>query len=714
MVIAALVLFSARQADRLAFGREHQVISTVLEQSIRRIAHDQEAATVWDDAVRSVRARKPDMSWLDANLGVWLHTYYGHDEAYVLDDRDRAIYASRGGKRVAPSAYRWSVARAAAPLAKELRRKLARPSRADVGASALTTGAIDLGTAAGHPAIVSVKPITSDSGQMRQVPGREYLHVAVRYLDTGFTRELASGFQLHRAAFAAIAPGESKAAVPLRSRKGRVLGFVVWQPFEPGALMIKRVALIMILSLSLVFVTVVLLLRHLRRSMLRLEASEAQAQHLAFHDPLTGLPNRAYFEDRLAHELAVARSTSSSLALLYIDLDGFKHVNDTLGHPAGDELIRHVAARLAGNIRSTDLVARLGGDEFAVIQCGIDGPAEAEILCMRIIEAIKEPFDVAGAQAHVGASIGISVAPADADDRSELARKADIALYQAKYAGKGRYTFFTEGMDASVQRRGQIETDLRAALAEGEQLEVYYQPLYSAQGHCVTGAEALVRWHHPDLGTISPAIFVPVAEETGLIDQLGEWVLEQACRAAMYWPIGTISVNVSAVQLRKADFADRVFEILAATGLEPNRLEVEITETSFIENAAHCQPNLAALRARGVKIALDDFGTGYSSFTHLSNFDVDRIKIDRSFVSAIGAGQEGSPIIQAIVDLAKASGLKVTAEGVETPEQSAFLSKVGCTSLQGYLLSRPMPIGAVDAMFDAASAATAMSVAQPS
>jgi EAL domain-containing protein (putative c-di-GMP-specific phosphodiesterase class I) len=254
-------------------------------------------------------------------------------------------------------------------------------------------------------------------------------------------------------------------------------------------------------------------------------------------------------------------------------------------------------------------------------------------------------------------------------------------------------------MDASIRRRGEIETSLRAALEAGNQLEVYYQPLYSARTGAVTGAEALVRWHHPQHGMLFPAMFVPIAEETGLIEQLGEWVLGQACRAAVRWPLRTIAVNVSAVQLRNANFADRVIAVLEATGLDPGRLELEITETSFIENAANCQPNLLALRLRGIKVALDDFGTGYSSFTHLQNFTVDRLKIDRSFVDSIGSGEAGSAIIQAIVDLAKASGLQITAEGVETLEQGAFLSQVGCNSLQGYLLARPMPASALDALF---------------
>lgn len=698
-MIAGLLMLSARQADTLAKERQRQLVDTVLKQRIQRTAHDQEVSTIWGDAVRQVQKPVLDLAWIDANLGVWLYTYYGHDEAFIVDPSGRPIYGMRGGRRVAPATYDRNLRSVARPLIEQLRHKLRHPSPGDVSAPAQSPGAIDLGVVEGHPAIVSVKPIIPDIGKVKQIPGTESLHISVRYLDGTFVQELAKQYQLDAASFSRLAPSDQLSDVALQSSASGRLGYISWSPFRPGTLMVKRVAPLLTLSLLIMMIMVIVLLRHMRQSTLALEASEAQAQHLAFHDPLTGLPNRAMFEDRLAHELARIRDTAGLLAVMYVDLDGFKAVNDTLGHPAGDELIREVGRRLAATIRSTDLVARIGGDEFAIVQCDIDTPAAAEILCMRIIEAIDVPFEIAGTQARVGISLGLALGPRDAHERSELTRKADIALYEAKAAGKGRYMFFAERMDASIRRRRDIESGLRAALDAGDQLEVYYQPLYSARTGAITGAEALVRWNHPQHGLISPAMFVPIAEETGLIERLGEWVLGQACRAAMRWPISTISVNVSAVQLRNTDFAGRVMAVLEVTGLDPSRLELEITETSFIENAVNCQPNLVALRQRGIQLALDDFGTGYSSFTHLQNFAVDRLKIDRSFVDGIGNGEEGSAIIQAIVDLAKASGLKITAEGVETAQQSTFLSQVGCNSLQGFLLARPMPESAVDVIF---------------
>ncbi|MEW9855990.1 putative bifunctional diguanylate cyclase/phosphodiesterase [Novosphingobium sp. M1R2S20] len=691
IVLGGMVLLVGRKADQLAIEQQQQLLATVLQQKIENTAHDQEGITVWDDAVRHATAAKPDLVWLDMNVGSWMHTYYGHDEAFVVLPRSKPVYGMRGGHLVPSSEYDRHVASIADPLIAKLRTSMLRQAT-PANEQSLSLGAIDLGVVGSRPAIVSAKPIVSDSGKLVQTPGNEPVHIAVRYLDGDFVKELAQSYALQAAHFASERPVDGQSSVPLRNAEGQILGYLAWQPFSPGTLLIDRLLPLSALALLLVSCVLIVLLRHIRRSTLALEASEAQAQHLAFHDTLTGLPNRTMFDDRLAHELANARETGDALALHYLDLDGFKNVNDTLGHPAGDELIRAVSARLQKAVRSSDLVARLGGDEFAIIQRTISSPAEAEILCLRLLELINEPFSIAGTQARVGVSVGIAFGPADADDRAELARKADIALYEAKAAGKGRFVFFAEGMDATIRHRKQIEADLGAALDAGNQLEVYYQPLYSPDEGCITGAEALLRWHHPEQGMISPALFVPIAEQSGQIVKIGEWVLEQVCKDALTWTIGSVSVNVSAVQLRRPDFAERALMILDRNGYPAERLEIEVTETSFIENAAGCEANLARLRASGVKVALDDFGTGYSSFSHLRALSVDRLKIDRSFVSGIGSANDGSPIISAIMDLARASGLKVTAEGVETIEQRRFLSGVGCNSLQGFLMAMPMPV----------------------
>lgn len=700
VLLITVVTLSANQANRLAGERQRALADTVIKRSIEQVPHDQEAVTIWDQAVREVRKPLLDLKWLDGNLGIWFYTYYGHDEVFVVDPRGRAIYAMDDGKRAETSLYNREVRAAAAPLIAELRRKLAHPSPGDIGASARTPGSVDLALVDGYPSIVSAKPIVSDTGLPKQTPGDEFIHISVRHLDGRFADMLARQYQLDGARFSrsgATVPPER--ALPLRSNAGATIGYLIWKPFGPGALMVGRILPAAAAAMLLIFATVIWLLHRVYRSALQLLASQAQAVYLAFHDPLTGLANRGLFDERLARSLAESRGTGKSIALHYFDLDRFKNVNDTLGHPAGDELICAMSRRLVDATRETDIVARIGGDEFAIIQTGVNSPGEAEVLCMRIVEAVNEVFELSGTKVNISVSIGVALAPGDACEATELARKADIALYEAKAAGRGRYVFFAEAMDATVQQRRGIELGLRRALTTCNEFEVVYQPLFSAQSRKITGAEALVRWHSPDHGVLSPAMFIPIAEATGLIEPLGEWVLEQACAAACNWPIQSVSVNVSAVQLRNEGFAERVLAILARTGLDPERLELEITETSFIESAANCQPNLAVLRARGIQIALDDFGTGYSSFSHLREFDVDRIKIDQSFVNGIDIREGGSPIIQAIVDLAKASGMKVTAEGVETPEQSAFLTRAGCNSLQGFLLSRPVSRNELNTVF---------------
>jgi len=701
-IVCALLIWSTGEINHIAEDRQRQVVQTVITQNIARIAHDQEASTVWDDAVRAVHSRHPDQEWLDNNLGIWFHSYYGHDDVYLVDPENRPIYAMHEGKRMAPEQFS-GLRPQALPLIDELRAKMRRGSRDDIGPTVLTPGATDLAVVEGRPSIISVKPIVSDTGRMPQAPGSEYVHVSVRHLDGAFLADLARQYLFEGARFSWTPqhlPGESLDV--LRTRSGDTLGYVIWQPFAPGTRVMSDLAPALGTALVAVALIVALLLIRIRRALMALKASEAQAQHLAFHDTLTGLANRALFEDRLDHALAAVRRGGPPVALFYLDLDRFKSVNDTLGHPAGDLLIREVAQRLRNVTRDTDTVARLGGDEFAIIQADGATTAAAEVLCLRLVEAISEPFDLDGVRVSVGVSIGVAIAPAHGVDRIELSRKADIALYEAKANGRGRYVLFTEAMDVTVKRRQAIEHDLREALSEGGQLELYYQPVYDARTNEPVNAEALVRWRHPVQGMMSPVTFIPIAEECGLIEALGEWVLREACIAARDCGIPAISVNVSAVQLRNLAFADRVRTIIDATGLEPSRLELEITETSFVQNEVVCQHNIATLRGQGIRIALDDFGTGYSSFNHLRDFEVDRLKVDRSFVAAIDPRQGGSAIIRAIVDLANARGIAVTAEGVETSEQAQWLAEIGCGTLQGYLLSRPMPRALIEGLFDLA------------
>ena len=421
--------------------------------------------------------------------------------------------------------------------------------------------------------------------------------------------------------------------------------------------------------------------------------AEEQIRHLAHYDALTDLPNRALFHERLRQELASA-TADRQLAVLYIDIDEFKSVNDSLGHMIGDELLKSVARRLGACIESADFVARLGGDEFAIVKTGAKDPDEVANLAKRALDAIRAPYDCLGHQMTSDASIGIAIAPQHGSDLDQILKNADLAMYAAKSAGRRTWRFFEPAMDAQVRARRELEIDLRKAIAD-QALEIYYQPCLSLQSDRITGCEALVRWRHHERGMISPAEFIPIAEETGLINELGEWVLAKACMEASAWPEGiSLAVNVSPVQFKSGTLTLKIVAALAASGLPAHRLELEITEAVLIRDDEAALEILHQLRAIGVRIALDDFGTGYSSLSYLQRFPFDKIKIDRCFVNDLTEA-DGSSIVQAVVNIAAARHMTTTAEGVETERQQELLRGLGCTEMQGYLFSAPKPAEAV-------------------
>jgi diguanylate cyclase (GGDEF)-like protein len=426
--------------------------------------------------------------------------------------------------------------------------------------------------------------------------------------------------------------------------------------------------------------------------------SDERIAHLAHYDALTDLPNRGLFGEQLDRALKMV-PRGEQLAVLYIDIDEFKSVNDSLGHPVGDELLRAVAGRLRGCLTATDFVARLGGDEFAIIQTAVERPSNTTDLVARIYEAIREPYECVGHLVTTDASIGIALAPQDGTELVELLKNADLALYAAKADGRRTYRFFEPAMDARVKALRTLELDLREAIASGG-FELHYQPLVSLADNRVTGCEALLRWRHPNRGMISPAEFIPVAEETGLINQLGEWVLTTACAEAATWPNDVkVAVNVSPIQFRGLAFALKVAAALAASGLPAHRLELEITEAVLIRDDEAALAMLHQLRALGVRIALDDFGTGYSSLSYLQRFPFDKIKIDRCFIKDIAEPDGSACIVQAIVNIAAARHMTTTAEGVETQQQLDTLGNLGCDEMQGYLYSAAVPAAEIFQLF---------------
>ncbi len=418
---------------------------------------------------------------------------------------------------------------------------------------------------------------------------------------------------------------------------------------------------------------------------------EERIAHIAMHDALTGLPNRSFFTQHIV-ELLASGAEQSAFALLYIDIDHFKHVNDSLGHPAGDALLVEVARRLKLLLRKGDIVARLGGDEFALIfMLDRASSAEPTALAGDVMAAFAEPFDLDGMVEHVDCSVGIALAPRDGSDVNTLLRNADLALYAAKGDGRSTFRFYESAMRLQAERRHDLTVELRQALGADE-LELHFQPLLSLVDDRISSFEALVRWRHPQRGLLGPAEFIPVAEETGLINQLGEWVLRQACRAAAGWPDGIkVAVNLSPLQFKQVGLLASVVSALDDAGLHPSRLELEITESVLLAESGQNLQLLHALRNLGVRIAMDDFGTGYSSLSYLRSFQFDKIKMDRSFVSGIGSDPGSLAIIKAVTGLGSGFNLTTTAEGVETPEQLARLRREGFGEIQGYLYARPMP-----------------------
>lgn len=617
--------------------------------------------------------------WLDENIGLWLYEMFGHQLILVLDQQNQIVRVWREGQPVsAPEDD---------PLIGEvLQSSLVNdPARHDNADYARVTN---------RAAALAVGNIQRESNALPR-----FRLVSLKFLDDGYLAGLAERNQLQGLHFSDGTPQPGTGArYLLIAQAGEAVGYLNWIPSRPGAQMLRTIGPstgLAVLAISLLCLYMVRRLWNssvnLSQSMLRLGASEAQAQHLAFHDVLTGLPNRALVEDRLTQALALATRHDQRVALLLIDLDRFKTINDTHGHHAGDELIIAVAQRLSRIVRASDTVGRIGGDEFIVVMPDVDNIGQVQSLAQRIIDELSEPFTLFGSDVWSGASIGLALAPKDGVDRLELMRKADIALYEAKSGGRGTYRQFERAMDESVRTRQTIAADLRTALHTHQGLEVWYQPLMDIGGQQMVGIEALLRWHHPARGLIAPGEFIAIAEETGLIIPLSEWVLAEACVTQQRFPELLVAVNVSPVQFRSTGFVERVMAIVSQNGGDPKRLELEITEGVLIEDEREARAIIVELRDAGFRIALDDFGTGYSSLNYLSNFPVDKIKIDRSFTQSLGVAENSVAIVESVVKLGHAMGLMVTAEGVETPGQMSALADAGCNQLQGYLFSQAVP-----------------------
>ncbi len=695
-LLAGFLIWTAVRIDEEALERQRGRVVHVVEALLQSLPREQQSVAIWDDALLAIRSG--NQAWLDVNFGQWGFSYYGHDETFIILSDDVVAHAWISGVNRTGSEFTRRV-RALSPLLADLRERAGRGYADDPPHLA------DYVLLDGRPAIASVIPVVSDSGRLHDEAGTEPLLVSIVWLDLDLELKLMDQYLLEVGRFTATRSRPQLPILPVTNRSGRIVAFYEWLPYRPGEQLLSAAAPGLVVAVSIFGLVLLLMMRRLWLSSRDLEVRQREVERQATVDSLTGLPNRQSFEARF-QRLLDKDAPRRPVALMMLDLDRFKQVNDTLGHNAGDALIAAVGHRLRSVCDHSSVLARLGGDEFAILE---EQGRAADLLALaeRIIGAIGRPFHIDGVDAFVGVSIGIVMAGTEDRDRRELTRKADIALYEAKARGRNRACFYEAEMDEAVQSRHTIEAELREALTREDQLWVAYQPLLGRDAPTAIGAEALIRWTHPRLGYVSPANFVPVAEASGLIEALGQFVLRNACELGARWPGRLIAVNISPAQLRNPSFADDLLGLLKQTGMRARDLEIEITEGILLDDETIAAAAIRRLRAAGVRIALDDFGTGYSSLNYLKRYPVDRIKVDRSFISQLPHSVSSAAIVEAMVRLAHALGIMVTAEGVETCAQHELLVGMGCDTFQGFMFSPPLAASEIASTFAAVPQAPA-------
>ncbi len=690
--IAALLgiaFLVAHNVDEDSARRDIALAKNSLGSLVGRMRHDLGSLAQWDEAVQRVLL-KNDAAWLHRYFGQRLRETSGHDLSFILHANGVPVYASIAGVRVYNDLYDW-VRPQVDPIVAEVRNgyaKWPRSSRNGETESLPESASRAVFRRIDHKsALVVAATIVPSHDAALLGDHAPPVAISLSFLDGDLLRDLAKDVSIGDLALEDGAePAEGKIGIELPLPKEGPRSWLVWKPRRPGTVMLYR--LMPALGGVAAFIGLVgfFVLRHVRRSNLQLAESEHRATQLAFRDALTGLGNRAQLIETLTQSLP-GLQPGEHFALLFIDIDGFKDINDTLGHPVGDELLTVAAWRLA-SIKNCVTAVRLGGDEFAVL-IKLDEDDEIGGICRHVLDSLRHPTPAGDHVLTVSASIGVAVAPEHADDPETLLRRADIALYRARTEGRGSLRMFDPGYEEALHKRGRTERELAQALARDE-LRVLYQPLLSADGERIVGVEALVRWEHPERGTVPPMEFIPTAEHSGLIVRLDEWVLRRACETAARWPGIALAVNLSPSNFHHSDMVDRVSRILDETAFDPRRLEIEITENMLLHATPEVLGQLAEMRRMGIRIVLDDFGTGYSSLGYLRRFPVDKIKIDQSFVQNLGITEEAAAIVECVARLGRALGLTVTAEGVETGEQHRFVRAAGCHQLQGFLFSPPV------------------------
>ena len=690
VLVAAGLLFTAtRQADLRERQYEQNLVANGLRQRGREVQTALNPYVIWDEAIHKLD-NDFDLGWANQNIGTSIGGALGHSVVFVLDADNRPIYGHMNGTDVSPQSFSLYAPRAQ-HLIDKVRAIETDPAKV-ARLRAVHVSRVEL--VGREPVMITVSLVRPDL-KAKTRGARAPLVISGMPVASSVVMAFSERFLLKNARIEIVPASQikSESAQALMGRAPDGRGIVLrWDPRRPGAELLQQATPILALAALAAGIGAVMLFRVTRRAAKKLLLSEAEAKHLALHDPLTGLANRTLFTDRLIHAHALLRRKPGYLGVLCVDLDRFKEVNDTYGHDAGDQVIREVARRLQVICRETDTICRLGGDEFAIIQPDTT-PAGCATLAQRVVEGLSGDLDLSIGRAELSCSVGVAVV-SDADHgQAEMLRQADVALYRAKEAGRGRYCFFEPEMDAALRLRKGLERDLRAAIDQ-ERLTVAYQPLTDARG-VILGVEALARWHDPERGDISPAIFIPLAESTGLIAAIGRSVFRRACYDSLRWSGLEVSVNVSALQLSSPGFVDEIEQILAETGAQAAGFVLEITETALLKDSDGVHEALRRIKRLGFRLALDDFGTGYASLAYLRRHPIDKLKIDRSFVSTLSPDGETTSVAGAIISLAKSLGLKTTAEGVETQEQLDKVVSLGGVVMQGYHFARPMPASSV-------------------
>jgi diguanylate cyclase len=696
VVVAAVI--SARRADVASVRRERELIRRAIADRGKLVLRQLDSVAGTPEAAAKIRAEF-DPQWVAQHVGGWLQPYFGTDAVLVVDGADHVEYARlRDGTDAGAIDWRNDL-RPSLDLVRG--RRGALPSRplavlASRDARQPDRGAAIVQSFLNRPAIVAAIAVGTDadlSSGNSQAP----IVLSVKYIDADMLREIGSELKLSGLRqIGAAAPASGDRAGELAGTDGQPIVRFAWRQEDSGRAIMMSVAPFIALALAGFALLVVLIMRYIHRMAEAIAAGKSQLRHLAMHDPVCGLPNRIYFAERLETVLGQVRAGGTSAAVFYVDLDHFKDVNDTLGHHVGDELILNVTQRLSRIMRGNDLVARLGGDEFAIITTCASDSYSLQAIAGRIISALCAPYSINGSNIMIGASIGIAVIDRRARDAADILRYADMALYRAKNEGRNRACIYDTAMDTDLSNRKLLEGDLLHAI-QNDGLRAAYQPIVNASGDKVVGVEALARWRHPSLGEIGPTQFIPIAEHSGLIIELGEWMLRRACLDGRSWPGLTVAVNVSPLQFRRSDFVEVVERILKETEFDAGRLELELTESTLLGNMETAELSMLRLKAIGVRFALDDFGTGYSSLLYLRRFPFDKLKIDSSFVRSIETAPDAAAIVHAVVSLGRGLGMKVTAEGVENAEQHLFLRAAGVHSMQGYRFGKPGPAGDISA-----------------